>query len=253
MAIVDGGKRFGTWMPGDANQPLCIPYAKAAADTVLIKGGHPVAITTTTFTGTSSNGSAVVTAVSSLVGLAVGQTVTGSNIAAGSTIISIDSATQITLSANATGTNSGLTAYGGTTVARAAVTSSYVTNTRLLGFAASDDLATTTADYGGFGIAIPPALTYQNKSLQQVQVFVSDGVTRFIYAVVSGVTVTNALVGSRVGFKLEDATGLQFAVDPAATNKVAYITDIVPSDVNLAGGRVVIDLISTVRQYPTPY
>ena len=65
---------------------------------------------TVTFTGTSSNGSKVITSCSSVVGLEVGMTVAGTNIAAGSKIASIDSATQITLDTNATGTNSGLTA-----------------------------------------------------------------------------------------------------------------------------------------------
>lgn len=66
------------------------------------------------FTGTSASGSPTITGVSALTGLAVGMGVNDGavHIAANSVIASIDSATQITLSKNATGTNTGLTATG---------------------------------------------------------------------------------------------------------------------------------------------
>ncbi len=59
-----------------------------------------------TFTGTTSIGSGIVTLVSNTLGLIVGQKVTGTGIPASTTIASIDSATQITLSAHATGAGS---------------------------------------------------------------------------------------------------------------------------------------------------
>lgn len=56
-------------------------------------------------TGTTTNGSAVVTGLASTVGLFVGQAISAaSGVPGGTTILSIDSATQITLSANATAT-----------------------------------------------------------------------------------------------------------------------------------------------------
>src|SRR5579883_1806262 len=67
---------------------------------------------TQTPTGTSTNASPTVTAMSSVAGLVVGMGVSGTNIAAGSVIASIDSTTQITLSKNATGANGGLTCTG---------------------------------------------------------------------------------------------------------------------------------------------
>jgi hypothetical protein len=56
----------------------------------------------TTFTGTTTSGSAVVTSVSSTSGLYIGQLLSGTGIAAGTRILSIDSGTQITMTANAT-------------------------------------------------------------------------------------------------------------------------------------------------------
>lgn len=71
---------------------------------------------TFTFTGTSANGSNQITAVSSVAGLSVGMAITGTNIPAGATITKIFSGggtNIITISANATGTNTGLTAHLG--------------------------------------------------------------------------------------------------------------------------------------------
>lgn len=65
-------------------------------------GGYPsLVIPPTNFTGTLTNGNAVVTGVSSTEGLEIGDVVTGTNITVGTTILSIDSVTQITLSAPA--------------------------------------------------------------------------------------------------------------------------------------------------------
>lgn len=75
-------------------------------------GGTPAAnfsVTASTFTGTTTNGSAVVTSVSSTTGLAVGTLVSGTGITAGSYITSIDSTTQITINNAATATNAGVT------------------------------------------------------------------------------------------------------------------------------------------------
>ena len=62
------------------------------------------------FTGTSSNGSKFVTAVSSVATLSCGMNVVGANIPFGARIDTIDSATQFTLTLAATGANAGLTA-----------------------------------------------------------------------------------------------------------------------------------------------
>jgi len=68
-----------------------------------------------TFTGNTTSGSAVVTSVSSVSGLSVGQGIyAASGITNGTTIVSIDSATQITLSANATATSTPATLYSAT-------------------------------------------------------------------------------------------------------------------------------------------
>jgi hypothetical protein len=63
----------------------------------------------TTFTGDTTNASAVVTNVSSTSGLYVGQAVSGTGIPASTRIKSIDSSSQITLTANATATNATVT------------------------------------------------------------------------------------------------------------------------------------------------
>ena len=66
-----------------------------------------------TITGTTANGVFTVTAMSTVVGLAVGMAVAGTGIAAGTVIASIDSTTQITMSKAATGANAGTLAFGG--------------------------------------------------------------------------------------------------------------------------------------------
>ncbi|MDD5698496.1 MAG: hypothetical protein PHH77_07750 [Victivallaceae bacterium] len=66
----------------------------------------PAAVTPT---GDTTNGSAVVTNMSSTDGLFAGMAVSGTGIPADSTIVSVDSATQITLNANATADGSGVT------------------------------------------------------------------------------------------------------------------------------------------------
>lgn len=62
-----------------------------------------------TETGNTTSGSAIVTGMSFTRSLAPGMTVTGTGIPASTTIASVNSATQITLSANATATNTGVT------------------------------------------------------------------------------------------------------------------------------------------------
>lgn len=54
-------------------------------------------------TGTITNGSPIITAVSSVAGIGTGMSVVGSQIPASATVSSVDSATQITISSNATG------------------------------------------------------------------------------------------------------------------------------------------------------
>lgn len=67
------------------------------------------AITGLTFTGDTTSGTPTITNVSSLTGVYVGQGVSGTGIPASTRIQSIDSATQITLTANTTATNAGIT------------------------------------------------------------------------------------------------------------------------------------------------
>jgi hypothetical protein len=68
-----------------------------------------------TFKGNTTSGSATVTSVSSLTGLAVGQTVTGPGITAGTTIAAIGTTT-ITLSQNATATATAVTLTAGSSI-----------------------------------------------------------------------------------------------------------------------------------------
>lgn len=82
-----------------ANQGTCISGTPAAN----------FSITAATFTGTTTNGSAVVTSVSSTAGLSIGTLVSGTGITAGTSIASIDSSTQITLDTAATASNAGVT------------------------------------------------------------------------------------------------------------------------------------------------
>lgn len=56
-------------------------------------------------TGNTSSGSAVVTSLSDTTGLVTGMPVSGSGIPGGTTILTVDSSTQVTLSANATATD----------------------------------------------------------------------------------------------------------------------------------------------------
>lgn len=64
---------------------------------------YPIALT-----GTTSNGSPIVTAIAPTTnGLVAGMAITGTGIPVGTTILSVDSATQIHLSANATASNAG--------------------------------------------------------------------------------------------------------------------------------------------------
>lgn len=78
------------------DEPFTTPYSP--------QGGVGI-----TRTGTLTDGSAVVTGLSSTTGLFVGQTVVGTGIPAGRTIVNVDSSSQITLSgpANITGTKTG--------------------------------------------------------------------------------------------------------------------------------------------------
>lgn len=74
--------------------------------------GTPAAnfsIAASSFTGTTTNTSAIVTSVSSTAGLSIGTLVSGTGIVAGTAIAAIDSATQITLDTAATATNAGVT------------------------------------------------------------------------------------------------------------------------------------------------
>lgn len=64
-------------------------------------GGTPANVLNVTLTGTTTNGGAAITGLSSTAGLAIGMLAIGGNIPAGRTIASIDSATQVTLNSGA--------------------------------------------------------------------------------------------------------------------------------------------------------
>lgn len=83
-----------------------------AANNGTCTGGTPAAnfsMAASTFTGTTTNASAIITSVSSTTGLSIGTLVSGTGITAGSYIASIDSSTQITLDRPTTATNAGIT------------------------------------------------------------------------------------------------------------------------------------------------
>jgi hypothetical protein len=97
-------------------------YGVMTADTrrafILNKGSNTVTVinsqanaldtfTTGTFTGTTTLGSQSITAVSNIAGLAAGQTVSGSGIPAGTTILSVSGST-VTISAGATAGGTGI-------------------------------------------------------------------------------------------------------------------------------------------------
>lgn len=63
----------------------------------------------TTFTATTTSGSPILTSVSSTNGLYIGQGLSGTGIPSGARILTIDSSTQITMSANASASASGVT------------------------------------------------------------------------------------------------------------------------------------------------
>ena len=78
------------------------PMVIAAGPRIVSSTMGPVPVSTASFTGTLTNGSATVTGIPTTTGLFVGENVTGTGIAAGTTIAIVNSLTSITLSANAT-------------------------------------------------------------------------------------------------------------------------------------------------------
>jgi len=90
-------------------EPSAQTYTVGSSTTAGFSGGYTLNFNnapTLTLTGNTTINSPVITGLSSTANLAVGMQVTGSGIPAGATIIAIQSATAITLSANATGTAS---------------------------------------------------------------------------------------------------------------------------------------------------
>lgn len=75
----------------------------------LLQGAHCFNITTTIGGAAGSNGAFTLTSLGSTAGISVGQAVTGTNVASGAVVASIDSATQVTVSKAHTGTVSGAT------------------------------------------------------------------------------------------------------------------------------------------------
>lgn len=99
-------------------QALSIDYARVgttayllirSSDTSLWVVTTPFQLPVTTFTADTTNTSPILTNVSSTSTVYVGQALSGTGIPAGTRVSSIDSATQITMSANATATNATVT------------------------------------------------------------------------------------------------------------------------------------------------
>jgi hypothetical protein len=78
----------------------------------LLKGGHCFLATQAAVSATGANGAFTLTAIASTANLAVGMAVSGTNVAAGAVIASIDSATQVTLSKAHTGAVTSVTFTG---------------------------------------------------------------------------------------------------------------------------------------------
>jgi len=83
-------------------------YRVGVNSVVQTNGGGPTALPGSTFTGDTTSGSATIASVSSTTGLLAGTGITGTGIPAGAIISSVGSGT-ITISANATATNAGVT------------------------------------------------------------------------------------------------------------------------------------------------
>jgi hypothetical protein len=95
----------------DTDDEMPAFYGRLIAETPLVPMSLPIfrdSHTVATITGTISNGSAVVTAVSSTADLRFGQTVIGTGIPDDTYILSVDSGTQFTMSAEATASTVGL-------------------------------------------------------------------------------------------------------------------------------------------------
>lgn len=105
--LTEWGCLFDSWA-AERTMGFSIPqYVYPVTGPGSLQGGNGYSVGPIfTFTGTTSIGSAIVTALSNTLGLIAGQVVRGTGIPVGTTILSIDSATQITLSAVATAAGS---------------------------------------------------------------------------------------------------------------------------------------------------
>lgn len=105
--LTEWGSLFDSWA-AERTMGFSIPqYVYPVTGPGSLQGGNGYSIGPIfTFTGTTAIGFATVTALSNTLGLIAGQVVTGTGIPANTTIASIDSATQITLSSLATAAGS---------------------------------------------------------------------------------------------------------------------------------------------------
>src|SRR5262249_48328290 len=81
-----------------ATTAVCTTYKSE-----LFCAGHCHWVTQTGVSATGSNGAFTLTALASTAGISVGMAVTGTNVAAGAVVASVDSASQVTLSKAHTG------------------------------------------------------------------------------------------------------------------------------------------------------
>jgi autotransporter-associated beta strand protein len=107
-AITSGSSDFFVWV----NQNTTTISSKITGNNGLVKSGPGTLVlgAAASLSSTTTNGTALVT-LGSTTGLQVGQLVTGTGIAANTTIVSIDSPTQVTLSQNSTASGTATLSY----------------------------------------------------------------------------------------------------------------------------------------------
>jgi hypothetical protein len=98
------------------------PFGADDAPAAVMPNGHVLFVADfgpgTNFTGNTTSGSAIITGIASTTGYQTGWAVSGTGIPTSTTILSINSPTQITLNKNATATNAGVTLKLGATFSK---------------------------------------------------------------------------------------------------------------------------------------
>ncbi|MEI7862463.1 MAG: hypothetical protein WCJ21_07525, partial [Planctomycetota bacterium] len=205
--------------------------------------GSTLVFTANPLTGNTTRTSAVVTNVSSTSALAPGMLVSGTGISAGTTIRSVDSATQITLSAPATATGTGVAL---------AFTAGPITGNTTSASAGVTNLTSTGALAPGmlvFGAGIPAGTTIRSvDSLTQITLSASatatstvvtlaftagpvTGTTQSSLAIVSNLTSTSTLAQGM----LVSGAGISPGTTIASVDSATQITLSAPATANGTG------------------